>query len=153
MKRLKYLIPITALLLFSHLWSCEKLSDDEKEEIERYKNSHRDSRIFGQWEYISSTTGEVYIIDFKRDGNMIVANPVYNENEDILHFKNNDREMYYYTENDSVLNYYLVIRSFIHSSISYENSYVIDDDTLNRYSIIGHFLTKGVRTKVKLLNR
>ena len=153
MKRLKYLIPIIALLLFSHLWSCEKLSDNEKEEIERYKNSHRDSQIFGQWEYISSVTGEVYIVDFKRDGRMIVANPAYNENGDIIHFKKNNSETYYYTENDSILYKYEVIRSFIHSSISHIDIYEIDGDTLYRYNDIGYFFDKGVRTKVKLLNR
>ena len=60
---------------------CNKLSQEEKNTIERYKKSYRDPRIIGKW--LSFEEKENFIFHYRPDGEVEYAYPVYSEKKEI----------------------------------------------------------------------
>lgn len=145
MKTINRSIPFLLIALCSCFWGCGKLSDSQKQEIERYKNSPRDPRLIGQWKIM--TKKNEFVIDFRQDGRVMYGLPVYDENNKITHYKNDKQEVYFYTEKDSIIKYYEV-RGGFYGVFDYEERYKIDKDTLYKY--LYGFENKGVKVNIDI---
>ncbi len=108
---------------------CNKLSQEEKNTIERYKKSYRDPRIIGKW--LSFEEKENFIFHYRPDGEVEYAYPVYSEKKEIEGYEISGKsEIYYYTKNDSIVLFYIVNRSWAYGSTESMGIYKIKNDTI-----------------------
>jgi hypothetical protein len=145
MKRMNYLIPFLVIALFPFFCSCEKLSDSEKQEIERYQKSFRDPQLIGQWEF-RDEKNEAYLLIYTTDGLVDQARAIYNDKRELITYKRDKMEVYFYTD-DNVIYQYIVNRGTLGTSYSSSVNYSIEKDTLLLNSN-----TKGIRVNVKIEN-
>ncbi len=62
MKKNSSLVIVVSLFIgICMLSGCEKLSDAEKQEIERYQKSPRDPQLIGQWEFRTKKTKRTFL--------------------------------------------------------------------------------------------
>jgi|GEM_PF-4213303 hypothetical protein len=148
MKKIKYLKTISLLLMFFFFYGCNKdLPIEEKQEIERYKNSPRDSRIIGQWKF-KNEKNEEFIINYRLDGIIEQAIAVYNDEGEVIKYKKDeDMEVYFYTESNEIIHQYIVIRKNRLMGKSYADStnYRIEAD-----SLYIHLDAKGVKMNMNI---
>ncbi len=137
MKKIKQFISFVFLLFVFCLGSCDKAGIvRDKQIIERIKNSPRDTRLIGKWK-VGNTNKEsenIFAINFREDAVVERAFPVYDKNNKIAYFKRDKVEIYFYTENDSVLNYYTIHYDLFHGSYNSSGYYKINKDTLYLYN-------------------
>lgn len=144
MKRYLFIAVLLVLCVSTIFSGCEKLSDKEKQEIERYKKAPKDFRIIGKWTFLNDENKEI-VEYFRQDGVWEYAKAIYNEKGEITVYKKSDIEVYYYTNKDSILNYYTVNRNSFYGSTSSMIFYKIDKDTLYTYTTKDKY-RKGVKS-------